>query len=292
MEKRYLCLDTGGTSIKYAVCSEEGEILARGKEDVGKTLEEFLNHVQSIYEASKPVEGIACSFPGEVHSEEGVIYGISAVEQLHNRQLKQMISERCDYRKVSMVNDANAAALGESWLGVGKKYKNIAFVIVGSGVGGAVIENGRLYPGTTQNKAEIGNFPMGGEEDGTLLCWSCFTLEKEARKYSEIHHSSIDGKELIRLSREGEEDAVKCVNEFFHYMAVGCVMVQFAYDPEIIAIGGGLSADPWIIETIQRTYKELVRGQQMEYLMPTIEACEKGNDANLLGALNFFLQYD
>lgn len=291
VEKRYLCLDVGGTSVKYAVCDENGQMLTTGKTKVGTTLEEFLDEVENVYSQAGQVEGIACSFPGEVHSGEGVIYGISAVEQLHKCPLKQLISERCGSKKVSMVNDANAAALGEAWLGVGKKYKNIAFVIVGSGVGGAVIENGELYPGTTMNKAEIGNFPMGGVKDGVLQCWSCFTLEKEAQKYSADHSTKVDGKELMRLAGEGDEDAAACVLEFYHYMAVGCVSVQFAYDPEIIAIGGGISSNPEIMEGIRRTYRELVSGQQMEYLMPTIVACEKGNDANLLGALAYFLKY-
>ena len=82
----------------------------------------------------------------------------------------------------------------------------------------------------------------------------------------------------------------KTLEEFLHYMAIGCVNVQFACDPEIIAIGGGISADPWIIEEIGRTYRELVKGQQMEYLLPRIVACEKGNDANLLGALKYFFE--
>ena len=101
----------------------------------------------------------------------------------------------------------------------------------------------------------------------------------------------MDGKELVRLTREGDREAAKYVDEFLHYMAVGCVSIQFAYDPEIIAIGGGISANPWIIQEINRTYRELVKGQQMEYLMPTIVACEKGNDANLLGALAYFFKY-
>ena len=73
-------------------------------------------------------------------------------------------------------------------------------------------------------------------------------------------------------------------------MSFSCVSIQFAYDPEIIAIGGGISANPWIIQEINRTYRELVKGQQMEYLMPAIVACEMGNNANLLGALAYYFK--
>ena len=95
----------------------------------------------------------------------------------------------------------------------------------------------------------------------------------------------------MELARGGDLEAAKRVDEFLHYMAVGCVSLQFAYDPEIIAIGGGISANPWIMEEINRTYRDLVKGQQMEYLMPVIVACERGNDANLLGALAYFFKY-
>lgn len=290
MEKRFLCLDIGGTSIKYAVCSEEGQMLDRGKVTIGEDLDTFLDQVQQIYEKAGAIEGVACSFPGEVHSQEGVIHGISAIPYIHGCPMRDLLSKRCGAKKVAMLNDANAAALGEAWLGVGKDYKNIAFVIVGSGVGGAVIENGELYPGTTMNKAEIGNFPMGGMEAGELLCWSSFTLDKEAKKYSKKHQTAVNGKELMDLAEAGDQDAAACVAEFYHYMAVGCVCIQFAYDPEIIAIGGGISENSKIMDGIRDAYRELVKGQQQEYLKPTIVACEKGNDANLLGALDFFLR--
>lgn len=299
---RYLCLDTGGTSIKYVVCNEQGECASEDipsagqlcvkKEPVGKTLEEFLDHVEKLYRDCGDIDGIACSFPGEVHSEEGVIRGISAVEQLHHVPLKKLISDRCGGCRVTMLNDANAAAMGELWKGVGRNYKNIAFVIVGSGVGGAIVENGLLYPGTTKNKAEIGNFLMGGAPGGRLMSWSEFTLEKEVQRYNREHESNVDGKELIRMARAGDTEAALYIEEFLHYMAVGCVDVEFAYDPEIIAIGGGLSADAGIIESIREHYDSLVEGQRMGYLRPKIVACEQGNNANLLGALYYYLNYE
>lgn len=289
---KFLCLDTGGTCIKYALSDEAGVFEESGKIPVGSTLEQFLNSVEKLYLTVAPVDGIACSFPGEVHSEQGVIYGISAAEHLHRHNLKQEISKRCGDCKVTMLNDANAAALGEIWKGVGRNYKNIAFVIVGSGIGGAVIENGQLYPGTTRNKAEIGNFLMGGECDGVRLAWSDFTLEKEARKYSKLVGEKTDGKMLVALANQGDQIAESCVEEFLHYMAVGCVNVEFAYDPEIIAIGGGISDNNQLIEGIRRHYNTLIDGQRMGYLRARIEACQNKNYANLLGALYYFLNYE
>lgn len=288
---KYLCLDVGGTSLKYGVSDEDGNLRGEGKAPVGTTVDQFLDTVETLYRKHVPVDGIACSFPGEVHSEEGVIYGISAVEHLHHYKLKQMIKESCDGCPVTMLNDANAAAMGELWKGVGRSYKNIAFVIVGSGIGGAVIEQGAFYPGTTMNKAEIGNFLMGGKRDGVRMAWSDFTLEKEARRYSDQYRKPVNGKTLLCLARHGDKQAQEYVEEFLYYMAVGCVCVQFAYDPEIIAIGGGISHDPFIIEEIRTHYEDLVDGQKMGYLRPKIVACKNHNEANLVGALYFFLNH-
>lgn len=288
----YLCLDVGGTSIKYAVSDEEGQFLCSGKIPIEKSAQGFLNQTEELYRRLAPIDGIACAFPGEVHSEEGVIRGISAVEYLHNIPIKKAISDRCGGCQVTMLNDANAAALGEWWRGVGKAYKNIAFVIVGSGVGGAVIENGILYPGTTKNKAEIGNFLMGGVKDGVRMSWSCFTLEKEARKYSADFGVKVNGKELLQMARRGNAEAGAYVEEFFYYMAVGCLYVQFAYDPEIIAIGGGISEDVRMADEIMAHYRKLVEGQRMAYRYPKIVRCENGSRANLLGALYYFLNKD
>ena len=290
MKMEYLCLDVGGTSIKYSLCDAEGNETLYGKIPTGKSLNEFLEQVENLYQKVCPIAGVAACFPGEVHSQEGVIKGISAVEHLHNQPIKQMISEICGKCKVTMLNDANAAALGELWQGTGRNHKNIAFVIVGSGIGGAVIENGGFYPGSTCNKAEIGNFLMGGMQDGRLLTWSDFTLEKQARKYCGISKERISGKELIARARQGETLAGDLVSEFLYYMAVGCVYVQFAYDPEIIAIGGGISQDPQIIEDIREAYRKLISGQRMGYLMPHIEACQCRSKANLFGSLYFHLK--
>lgn len=289
MSMRYLCLDIGGTSLKYAVSDENGNFLCTGKIPIEKSVEGFLRQAEALYSRFVPIDGIACSFPGEVYSEEGVIRGISAVEYLHDIPIKKEISERCGGCRVTMLNDANAAALGELWKGAGRTYKNIAFVIVGSGVGGAVIENGTLYPGTTKNKAEIGNFLMGGVKDGELMSWSCFTLEKEARRYSADFGVQVNGKELLQMARNGNVEARTYVEEFFHYIAVGCLNVQFAYDPEVIAIGGGISEDENMAEEIMAHYRKLVEGQKMSYLYPKIVRCEHGNRANLLGALYYFL---
>lgn len=293
-----LVFDVGGTSVKYGVAHEQGEFYHKGAFVTPKTgLQEFLEKIQEIYfqcQGPWEITGAAFSFPGEVHSREGVIKGISAVSYIHGVELKAMLSTRLNGLPVSMANDAKCAAMGELWKGVARDYKNIVFIICGTGIGGAIIEHGRLYTGVTKNRGEFGNFPMGGLKDGTLLTWSDYTLEKQARKYSleKGIQGTVTGRELAALSQEGDALASGLMEEFYYWMAVGCIILEFSFDPEMIAIGGGISANPDIIQGIKRKTEELLEGQKSGYLRPKICACAKGNQANLYGALYYYLNQD
>ena len=192
-----------------------------------------------------------------------------------------------------MANDANCAALGELWKGVAAEHQNVVFVICGTGIGGAIIEHGKLNKGVTMNRGEFGNFPMGGRKE-EFHTWSDYTLEAQARKYNLKQQPAlpVNGKTLEELSRQGEAYALELMEEFYHWMAVGCITLEFAFDPELIAIGGGISANPDIIRRIQETALSLLKGRNSGYLLPTIRACTKGNKANLYGALYYHLFWE
>lgn len=291
-----LVFDVGGTAVKYGVSDEEGNFSFTDSVPTPKSdVTEFLQVIGSVFEKAikeYALDGVAFSFPGEVHSREGVIKGISAVEYLHEIPLKRILTERLGGLPVTMANDANCAAMGEFWKGVAREYQNVVFVICGTGIGGAVIERGKLDKGVTMNRGEFGNFPMGGFQDGVLLSWSDYTLENQARKYSrrkQQKDDTINGIRLDQLAREGDPLAEELMEEFYYWMAIGCITLEFAFDPELIAIGGGISGNPEIIDRIRKTVVSLVEGQQQSYLMPRITACTNGSRANLYGALYYHL---
>lgn len=291
-----LVFDVGGTAIKYGVADEAGNFSFMDSVPTPKTdVKVFLQVTGSIFDKAVreyALDGVAFSFPGEVHSREGVIKGISAVEYLHEIPLKTILEERFNRLPVTMANDANCAAMGEYWKGVAKEYQNVVFVICGTGIGGAVIERGKLDKGVTMNRGEFGSFPMGGFKDGVLLSWSDYTLESQAQKYSMKKQSSgapINGKRLDQLAGEGDILAKELIDEFYYWMAVGCITLEFAFDPEIIAIGGGISGNPGIIDRIQKTVVSLLSEQKQGYLIPRIMACTNGSRANLYGALYYHL---
>ena len=119
-----LVFDVGGTAVKYGVSDEEGNFSFTDSVPTPKTdVKEFLKVTGDIFEKAVreyALDGLAFSFPGEVHSREGVIKGISAVEYLHHIPLKTILEERFGGLPVTMANDANCAALGERWKGISK----------------------------------------------------------------------------------------------------------------------------------------------------------------------------
>lgn len=293
-----LLLDAGGTRIKYGIADSHGTLYEQGSAETPREgINEFLAAAAKIKGQMGqrwPLQGAAFSLPGEVHGEEGVVRGISAIPYIHGINLRDRLREALGLEAVVMENDAKCAAMGELWKGEAAGCRDAVFVICGTGIGGAVVENGKIYRGITLNRGEFGNFPMGGFEGGKLLTWSDFTMEKQARKYRKQKglQEKISGKALVQLAGAGDSLAKRLVEEFYYWMAVGCITLEFAFDPERIIIGGGISENAELIEGIQRTARQLLKGQRSGYLEPDIRACRNGNRANLYGALYCFLNQE
>lgn len=137
-----LGFDVGGSSIKFSVMNEEGQILRKGSILTPDNLEDFYKELAAAKEGlaeAYQLEGAAFSLPGAVDDEAGVIGGASALPYIHDFNIKKALEEKLGL-PVSMENDANCAALGEVWLGAAKYCQDVVFLVIGSGVGGAISE--------------------------------------------------------------------------------------------------------------------------------------------------------
>ena len=137
--KNYISFDVGGTDVKYAIISETGDILRKDSYKSPNNLDDFFREIiERINNCEEKLSGIALSLPGAVDSVNGTIGGSSALDYIHGPNFKEILKEATDL-DVEMENDANCAALAEAWLGVAKDKKDILFIVIGTGVGGAVI---------------------------------------------------------------------------------------------------------------------------------------------------------
>ncbi|GAM75401.1 N-acetylmannosamine kinase [Vibrio ishigakensis] len=155
----YLGVDIGGSSIKLAVMDSSGAIISKESVPSPKSdLDEFFASISSYVcqqREAYSLQGIAVSTCGAVNSEEGVIYGSSALPYLHGPNIKQMFIDRFGL-PCELENDAHCAALGELWQGGAKKSNDCCLVVIGSGIGGSVVLDRRITHGHQLHRGEFG----------------------------------------------------------------------------------------------------------------------------------------
>ena len=297
MEK-FMVFDIGGSAVKWSVINQIGEIFESNKFEVPATKEEFFNKLgKTTNEMNQKyqVKGIAISAPGAVDSETGVIGGLSAIPYIHGPNFKEILKEFTNLN-VELENDANCAALGECWLGAGKENRDLAFVVCGSGIGGAIVKDKKIHGGIHKHGGEFGYCSVSCELEGEpkFTSWSqagsTTALAKKVAKLKGLEEGSLDGVEVFELCNKGDEIALKEVNKYYFIMAVGIYNIQYTYDPEVIILGGAISERPEYVEEINKRLDILMNSDLEGTIKPVLKKCEFGNDANKLGALYNYLQ--
>ena len=293
----YMVYDIGGSSVKWSVITNKGSILKSGKIGIASTVEEFfeeLTNLFNIYRNEFSLQGIAISAPGAVDSQTGEIKSKSAIPYIYGMNFKEILGEKIGL-PIEIENDANCAALGECWLGATKDNSDSAFIVCGTGIGGAIVKNNKIHTGANMHGGEFGFCIVDCDiKNNKLLTWSdvgsTFALVKAIAKRKNIDINKFDGKKAFELYDSGDEIAIEEVNKFFTYMAIGIINIQYTYDPEAIVIGGAISEREGIIEDIRKRVIEILSKDEYAEVIPQIKKCVYGNDANKLGALYNFLQ--
>ncbi|MDO5779688.1 MAG: ROK family protein [Clostridium sp.] len=293
----YMVYDIGGSSVKWSIITDKGVILKSGKFEIPLTGDELFNELTdlfNIYINEFLLQGIAISAPGAVDSQTGEIKSKSAVPYIYGVNFKEVLSKKVG-RTVEIENDANCAALGECWLGATKDNNDSAFIVCGTGIGGAIVKNKKIHTGANMHGGEFGFCIVDCDiKNNKLLTWSdvgsTFALVKSIAKRKNIDINKFNGKKAFELYDAGDEIAREEVNKFFTYMAIGIINIQYTYDPEAIVIGGAISEREGIIEDIKKRVIEILSRDEYASVIPQIKKCVYGNDANKLGALYNFLQ--
>ncbi|MEH7119190.1 ROK family protein [Neobacillus vireti] len=294
--KACMVFDIGGTFIKYAVMDKNAQLLVSGKLATPKEgLESFLLTLQRIveqYSADFDLQGIALSSPGSVNVKTGFIGGASAIPYIHGVNMAGLIRDRTGLQ-TTIENDANCAALAEGWLGAAKGSDYYICIVIGTGIGGSIVLNQSILRGASLHGGEFGYMIMGAPFQGDPLqaTWShvastnALVVEVEERK--SLGEGMLNGEEVFRLAEEGDPIAQECLAELYKRLAIGIYNLKYALDPQKILIGGGISKRQEVIAGINRELKGLIN--EISTLSIEVEACQFGNDANLIGALFHFL---
>ena len=289
----YICIDIGGTSIKYGVLSEKGEIFIDGtvstkvteKEnfilsDVKKLIRNILDEYRN-YE----IKGICVSTAGVVNPEKGEIaYAGPTIPKYTGTKIKEELEKEFSI-SCEVENDVNCAGLGEYWKGAGKGSKSMVCLTIGTGIGGSVILDGKLLNGIGYTAGEIGYMDVNGSYIQNIAS-SRYLVEKVQKEKEEKEGitDAITGVDIFELAKKGDEICIAGINEIISNLAVGVRNIIYLLNPEVIVIGGGITAQKEYLE--EKIRKEVNDGMISDMFRKTrIELAQQGNQAGLLGAL-------
>lgn len=283
-----LVFDWGGSAVKYGLWDGKN-LQATAQFKTPATYEALKEGMKKVYDAFSDyeIDGISISSPGAVNVDKKEIGGVSAIPYIHHFPIFKDLEDYFGL-PVQIENDANCAGLAEVYQGVAKGKKEVLFVVVGTGVGGAIFHDGKLLKGAHLYGGEFGLMILDqGKTFSTLG-----TAVQMAWRYcdqKQIPRDSVSGKEVFELAEKGDMLAKVEVENFYNYLAQGLFSLQFTLDPEVLVLGGGISAKPGLTEELTKRVNALCDLQELD-LHPTIIPCKYRNDANLIGAaVNFSL---
>ena len=282
-----LAFDMGGSSIKYAIWDDG--LKAQSSFKTPKTWDEMKTHLLSVFDSFKDdyeLEGVAFSAPGSVNTETGVIGGLSAIPYIHHFNIQEEL-ESLFKLSVSLENDANCAALAEVWQGKAKDINNALFVVIGTGIGGAVIQDRKLVKGKNLYGGEFGLMML----NDTLSFSLGATAVNMARRYAKrnnLPQDSVSGEEVFTLARKGDKIALEEEENFYNYLAQGIYNIMFTTDPERIILGGGVTQYEPLIPNLKKRLDARIEKVGLKDYAYDLTACAFLNDANLVGAVYHF----
>lgn len=277
----------GGTSIKYGVV--EGSIVSgHGAVATPQTWPEAKQLLTKLCREHPQCKGVGLATPGVVDYPAGEIRGISAIPYIHHFPIVEELRSAF-HVPLYIENDANSAGLAEVTYGVAKGHLSVAFLVIGTGVGGCTFISGHLLRGAHLYAGEFGGLFTSGQG---IVTQAASPVEL-GKRYSRERGGSrqYSGKEVFEAAEANDNLAKRLVDDLFNALVDGVFSIANVLDPEMIVLGGALSSNRWIVQEVQRRFKQRMITNQTSDLAPVITGAEFGGEANLIGAAIAFHQY-
>ncbi|MDN2988079.1 ROK family glucokinase [Streptococcus suis] len=319
MSKKIIGIDLGGTSVKLAILTTEGEIQEKWSiktnilDDGSHIVPDIIDSIKQRFETHGLTKddflGIGMGSPGVVDSEAGTVIGAYNL----NWKILQLVKEQFESAlglPFFIDNDANVAALGEQWVGAGNNNPNVVFMTLGTGVGGGVIAAGNLIRGVKGAGGELGHITVDFDEPFACTCGKKGCLETVAsatgivnlsRRYADQYAGDaklkqmiddgqdVTAKDVFDLAKEGDDLALIVYRHFSEYLGVACANIAAVLNPAYIVLGGGVSAaGEFLLDGVRKVFAENSFPQIKESTQ--IVLATRGNDAGVLGAASLVLK--
>ena len=318
VEPLVLGIDLGGTKILTAVANSRGRMLSRdhsitpAAEGHGAVIQSILESVhRSLNQAAVGISELAAigiGAPGLSNPETGMLFTSPNLPGWQDVPLRDIIEKELG-RRAFLINDANAAAVGEFYFGAGRGARNFVYVTISTGIGGGIIIDGRIYTGALGTAGEVGHMTI--DDNGPICncgnrgCWETLAsgtaLAREARyqieqgaetsilDYAGGAMENVSAEVIHKAAQAGDNLARKLIDRIGYYFGVGLANLINIFNPELIVVGGGLShigdmlLEPAFKVAGERAFKEA-------YKAVRFALAELGRNSGVLGAAAFALE--
>ncbi len=289
--KEYICVDIGGTSIKYGIIGENAEFLetasvpTQAMEHGGPGIVRKVTQLIDEARVRRTLSGICISTAGMVDCDKGTItYAAPLIPDYTGTQWKKALEERF-HLPCEVENDVNCAGLAEYHAGAARGSKIAVCLTVGTGIGGAILIDGKIFHGFSGSGCEVGymHLPGGAFQD----LGAASVLSRKVASCKGLTPEETDGKYIFDQARAGDPDCIRAIDEMVDVLGMGIANICYVLNPEVVVLGGGIM--------VERDYlADRLRAGLDRWLLPSVARhtrlafAENRNQAGMLGAFYHF----
>jgi len=309
----YIGIDLGGTNIAAGIVDENFKIVKKGSVPTlaNRDPEEIIKDMAKLCQSLIDEEGISIddiayagiATPGTANHFTGVVEYANNLPFL-NFPIAEILAKYFPVKKVLIENDANAAAKGEAVAGAAKGYNDSVMITLGTGVGGGIIIDGKVYSGFNCAGAELGHIVIehNGKQCscGRKGCWEAYSsatalIRMTKEKMEETKDTvmwemcggdieKVSGKTAFAAMKQGDKAGKEVVDMYISYLACGIANIINIFQPEVLSIGGGICNEgSYLMDPLMEIVNGETYGTQ-ERKRPQVKIAELGNDAGIIGA--------
>lgn len=282
-----LAVDVGGSGVKYALTDESLTLREKGLVPTSfDTHASFVDAIGGVFDRFDGIDAVAMSSCGELDPRSGYMFSGGALRFNGGTNMIESLGARCGV-PVSIENDANCALLAEADSGCLVDCENAMALVMGTGIGGAVLINRRVYRGSHFHSGNASPTRVDLTPGAPLLARlnGATALATGYASRAGLAPEHIDVPTVFARCEEGDPIALAVMDEFCSRLAVFIHNTQLILDVEAFAIGGGISAQPRFIDTLRDHVDRVFDGLQIQVPRPELRPCRYRNDANLIGAV-------
>lgn len=289
MSNNLFAIDIGGTDIKYGVVTPENDVISTGKTPTPyETPEHLVNLlVQLVLQCPEQVDGIAVSLPGSPYGNEGIVRRGGALKYLRGFPLGEAL-HKASGLPATLENDGRCAALGEYCAGALQNAHCGVMLVIGTSLGGGILLDGDILDGFQSFAGRFSHLLV--EDSAGNLVRVGELIGKEGLRRAVVSacglskDTPLTGFEIFERINSGDSAAQKGLDDFCRPIALLVSNLQIILDPDQIVLGGGISAQPTLLESVQRQLNQISAWSSVSRPVSHVELSKLGNRANLVGA--------